>query len=75
MPVVAFWNVGVSMISRDSHQNIRLHTGARVNVVLLTYLLGAGPLSDNNFQPIASFVLIAMLGNEMVVATGRLNLI
>ena len=26
-------------ISRDSHQNIRLHIGARVNVVLLTYLL------------------------------------
>ena len=25
--------------SLDSHQNIRLHTGARVNVVLLTYLL------------------------------------
>ena len=26
-------------ISLDSHQNIRLHTGARVNIVLLTYLL------------------------------------
>ena len=26
------------MISLDSHQNIRLHTGAHVNVVLLTYL-------------------------------------
>ena len=25
-------------ISRDSHRNIRLHTGARVNVVLFTYL-------------------------------------
>ena len=29
-------------ISLDSHQNIRLHTGARVNVVLLTYLLTSG---------------------------------
>ena len=26
------------MISRDSNQNSRLHTGAHVNVVLLTYL-------------------------------------
>ena len=26
-------------ISRDSHQNISLHTGTRVNVVLFTYLL------------------------------------
>ena len=26
-------------ISLDSHQNISLHTGARANVVLLTYLL------------------------------------
>ena len=30
----------VPTISLDSHQNIRLHTGARVNVVLLTYGMG-----------------------------------
>ena len=29
----------VPTISLDSHMNIRLHTGARLNVVLLTYLL------------------------------------
>ena len=30
-------------------------------------VVGAGPPSDNKFQPIASFVSIAMLGNENVV--------
>ena len=33
-----------STISRDSHQNFRLHTGARVNVVLLTYSTRVGHL-------------------------------
>ena len=30
------WKVGGTTISLDSHQNIRLHTGAHANVVLLT---------------------------------------
>ena len=30
-------------------------------------VVGAGQLGDNNFQPIASFVSIAVLGNEIVV--------
>ena len=30
-------------------------------------VLGVGPISDNNFQPIDSFVSLAMLGDEIVV--------
>ena len=38
MPGLMVMEIHAPTISLDSHQNIRLHTGARVNVVLLTYL-------------------------------------
>ena len=38
----------VPTISLDSHQNIRLHTGACVNVVLLTYLCQQQVLCKTN---------------------------
>ena len=34
-----YWLSFAPTISLGSHQNIELHTGARANVVLLTYLL------------------------------------
>ena len=39
IPIWLFPSLWAPMIIRDSHQNSRLHTGARANFVLLTYLL------------------------------------
>ena len=38
-----------------------------IALIVTPDVVGAGPLSDDNFQPIASFVSIAMLGNQIVV--------
>ena len=65
-----FW---APTISLDSHQNIRLHTGARVNVVLLTYLrlintqlhkLGTVPMKFQSVQK-KNITLTPLVASQM----------
>ena len=48
---------------------LKPHSRRKLDVTCLVTpdVVGLGLPSDNNFQPITSFVSIAMLGNEIVV--------
>ena len=50
-----FSSTVAATISLDSHQNIRLHTGARVNSVLLSYLLTVDTFDNILVESYTSF--------------------